>query len=142
MPKALTDRLAAVQVRNINDLVERYIVLRNRVADKARELKALETQVKPELEELEREMLEISNSTGVESFKTAAGTVFKTTKSYVTMKDREAFMRFALETGDYGLITNHVGKAHAVELIEEGVPLETLGVDYTVEQVMSFRKPS
>lgn len=124
----------------IEQKVARYINLRNRVADKARELKVLEAEVKLELEELEREMLEISNSTGVESFKTAAGTVFKTTKSYVTMKDREAFIRFALETGDYGLITNHIGKAHAVELIEEGVPLETLGVDYIVEQVMQFRK--
>jgi hypothetical protein len=124
----------------IEQKVARYIELRNQVADKARELKVLEAEVKPELEELEREMLEISNSTGVESFKTAAGTVFKTTKSYVTMKDREAFIRFALETGDYGLITNHIGKAHAVELIEEGVPLETLGVDYVVEAVMQFRK--
>ena len=124
----------------IEQKVARYIELRNQVADKARELKTLETLVKPELEELEREMLETSNSTGVESFKTAAGTVFKTTKSYVTMKNREAFIRFALDTGDYGLITNHIGKAHAVELIEEGVPLETLGVDYIVEQVMQFRK--
>ena len=124
----------------IEQKVARYIELRNQVADKARELKTLETLVKPELEKLEREMLEISNSTGVESFKTAAGTVFKTTKSYVTMKDREAFIRFALETGDCGLITNHIGKAHAIELIEEGTPLEILGVDYIVEQVMQFRK--
>lgn len=124
----------------VEQKVARYITLRNQVADKARELKTLEAQVKTELDALESEMLAISNSTGVESFKTAAGTVFKTTKSYVTMKDRDAFIRFALDTCDYGLITNHVGKAHAIELIEEGVPPETLGVDYIVEQVMQFRK--
>jgi hypothetical protein len=123
-------------------MVEEYIRLRNQVAEKAKELKVLKDHVDPLLEALENQMLAISNETGVNSFATDAGTVFKTTKSYVSMADKEAFLKYAIENNDFGLITNHIAKAHAEELLEAGVPLDVLGIKYTVEQTMSFRKAS
>lgn len=120
----------------IDTLVAEYVKLRA-------ERHALATQdkiLKEQMTELENQMLGISNDLGVNSFKTDYGTVFKTTKTYVSVQDREALDRYAVENNDLGVFTNHVSKTHIVELLEAGTPQETLGVNFYAESTMQFRK--
>lgn len=120
----------------IDTLVAEYVRLRDERHVLATQDKALKAQ----MTQLEVQMLDISNELGVNSFKTDYGTVFKTTKTYASVTDREALERYAIENNDLGVFTNHVSKTHIVELLEAGTPQETLGVNFYAESVMQFRK--
>ena len=129
---------------NIAELVQEYRRIRDQLDSKRTAYNTFESGAKDAMEKLELEMLAISNQTGVDSFKTPYGTVFKTTKSYARLSEgeigRELRDAYALETKDFGLYTAHVNKAHAVELMEEGINLEEIGIVYQTEYVMQFRK--
>lgn len=120
----------------IDTLVAEYVKLR----DERHALAARDKLLKEQMTALENQMLDISNNLGVNSFKTDYGTVFKTTKTYVSVQDREALDRYAVENKDLGVFTNHVCKLHIIELLEAGMPQETLGVNFYAESVMQFRK--
>lgn len=120
----------------IDELIKAYIVIR----DERHALAARDKLLKEQMTALENQMLDISNNLGVNSFKTDHGTVFKTTKTYVSVQDREALDRYAVENNDLGVFTNHVSKTHIVELLEAGLPQETLGVNFYAESIMQFRK--
>lgn len=120
----------------IEKLVEEYLALRTQRS----ELEAQSKLLKEQMTVLENQMLDLSTQLGVNSFKTQFGTVFKTTKTYVSVKNREALEQYVVDNNDLGLFTNHVNKAHVLELLESGIPPETLGVEFNAESVMQFRK--
>ena len=120
----------------IDTLVAEYVRLR----DERHALATQDKALKEQMNQLEVQMLDISNELGVNSFKTDYGTVFKTTKTYASVTDREALERYAIENNDLGVFTNHVSKTHIVELLEAGTPQEILGINYYAENTMQFRK--
>jgi hypothetical protein len=120
----------------IEELIAEYITLRDARHDLARQDKDLKFM----MEALERQMLELANDLNVTSFKTKHGTAFKTTKTYVSVTDRAALERYVLDNNDLGVFTNHVNKAHVVELLETGIDPAMLGVEFNAENVMQFRK--
>jgi len=124
----------------ISEVVEEYISLRNDIAAKRKEYKDLEALNKELMNELELRILEVANSTGVDSFKTVNGTAYKTIKKYATNSDRAARDKYAIESGDLGLFTNHVNKAHLLELMDDGLDPEDVGITYTEEQAINIRK--
>lgn len=125
---------------NIDETVGQYIDLRNQVADKKKEFEAFKKECEEDMKLLEAEILEVSNVTGVESFKTPHGTAYRTTKTYAKVFDAEARINYAKETGDFGLFTSHVAKKHAMELLDDGMDPSIFGVDVETEAVIQFRK--
>jgi len=124
----------------INDIVNQYIGLRNAIASKKKEFDQFKKDNEEVMRALEMQILEVSKSTGVDSFKTEFGTAFRTTKTYAKLFDADARIKYALESGDFGLFTSHVNKLHTIELLNEGVDPSSLGVDYESEEVIQFRK--
>ena len=127
---------------NISDTIKSYIDLRSQLDDKRKEYKDFESMVKEQMEMLETQILEECNTTGVESFKTAYGTAFKTTKTYARIFDTEARNQYIKETGDFALITAHVNKTHVQELLDTGVDPSEFGGEFTTEQAIQIRKPT
>lgn len=127
---------------NISDMVAEYITLRNEVAEKKKEFDDFKKSHNNRMVELELSILEVSQETGVNSFKTEFGTAYKTIKKYATNADREAREEYARKTGDFGLFTNHVNKAHLIELMEmdEEFDPESVGINYSEEQAINIRK--
>ena len=125
---------------NISNVVEQYMSLRQALDAKRKEYKDFEASIKEEMTELELQILEVSNTTGVESFKTKFGTAYKTTQKFARSFDRQAVIDYAQRTGDFGLFTNHINKAHVIELMEEGEDPSAFGVDYQEEQTINIRK--
>jgi len=124
----------------INEIVAEYIDLRNRVANKKKEFDEFKKECEVDMKELELQILNVSNETGVDSFKTEFGTAYKSIKTYAKLFDAEARIEYAKRTGDFGLFTGHVSKAHAIELLDEGVDPSELGIDIDSEQCVLFRK--
>ena len=86
----------------INELVHQYIQLRDDLAEKRKEYNAFEDETKMQMASLEAQLLEISNETGADSFKTEFGTAFRTTKDYARIAPgaREQVDEYAMRTGN------------------------------------------
>jgi hypothetical protein len=129
---------------NIAELVKEYREIRDSLSIKRKEFETYEKAAKDDMEHLEMQMLAISNDTGVDSFKTEYGTVFKTTKTYARLdageESKELRNQYIMATGDFGFITGHISKAHVEELIQEGIDPSTFGVVYERQLSMQFRK--
>lgn len=131
---------------NIKDLIKEYRNIRDELDIKRKEYQDFEKQCKEEMLALETQMIDISNETGVDSFKTEYGTAFRTTKDYVRLSAgedaKELRNKYLLETQDFGILTAHLNKTHCKELLSDGVDLASIGIDYIQEVSMGFRKPT
>lgn len=129
----------------VDDLVNQYIQIRDDLGDKRKLFKEFEETAKMTMAELEARMLEVSNATGVNSFKTPYGTAFKTVKDYarVAPGSREELDAWVLKTGKTQVFTSHLSKVAVKELMElEGfIPAEA-GIEYIQEDVIQIRKPT
>lgn len=125
----------------IDEVVNQYIDLRNQIADKKKEFESFKKDCEVTMKELEVAILEVSNNTGVNSFKTEFGTAYRSTKTYAKLFDADARIEYAKRTGDFGLFTGHVSKAHALELFDEGaIDPSDIGIDIDREDTILFRK--
>lgn len=130
----------------ISDLVKEFRDIRDDLDTKRKAYNKFEAESKEKMLELETQMLNICNETGVDSFKTKNGTAYKTKKTYARLltgdDGRERREEYAIRTGDFGLFTSHVNKTHAKELQDEGFNLSEIGVDWIEENAIGFRKPT
>jgi len=131
---------------NIAELVQEYRDIRAHMDAARKTYQQIEKESKEKMFELETQMLNICNETGVDSFKTPHGTAYRTIKTYARLgagpEAREAREKYALETGDFGLFTSHVNKTHSKELLDDGVNLAEIGIDWIEEYTIGFRKPT
>lgn len=115
---------------NLAEPVKEYIELRDKrdaVKKKVREILA---SIEQRMDELEAMFLDQLQQSGMESVRTAAGTVFLSTKSAATVKDWDAVVAFIAETGLQALYEKRVNKSIVEEVIQEtGAPPP--GVQYT-----------
>lgn len=131
---------------NIGEIIKEYRDLRENLDAARKVFTQLEKDTDLRMLELETQMLELSRKLGVESFRTEYGTAFKTTKTYARLSAgenaRELREEYAMKTGDFGLFTAHVNKTHAKELLDAGVNLADVGIDWVEEYTFRFQKPS
>lgn len=125
---------------NIGDKVSHYIGLRAELDEARKVFKVVEKRVKSEMQELEVEILIVAQDMGVKAFPTEMGTAYIATKTYASVEDREAMIKYATDSGDFGLFTNHVNKNHLAELIDDRIEPLSLGVNYSVEKTINIRK--
>ena len=128
----------------ISDIVQEYRDVRAGLDAARKAFEKYEKSCKTRMQELEVIMLDKCNEMGVDSFSTENGTVFRTTKTYARlsqgMEAAELRQMYTLKTGDFGLFTAHVNKTHAKELLDAGVNLAEVGIDWVVEDTVQFRK--
>lgn len=124
---------------NFEKMVDTYVRLR----DKKKEMdeahaKRLEPLVTA-MEQLEQAMLSKLNDTGQDSAKTAAGTVYKTTKQSAPVADKAAFMRYIIGSEGWDFLdvkANVTAVAKAVE--ENGEPPP--GVNWNTRVAVGVRR--
>jgi len=128
----------------VNELVKEYISKRDALSEKRKEFTDFESVTKMEMADLEAQILEISNDTGVESFKTEFGTAFRTTKDYARIAPgaRDEVDEYVLKSGNTQIFTSHISKAAVKELMNEGVNPAEMGIEYIQEDVVQIRKPT
>lgn len=95
---------------DIESLVKAYITLRDqKAALKAEQAEAMKPYDEA-LAKLESQALTILNQSGVESMKTAAGTVYSTTSTSATVADKSAFMDYITQNGAFDLLDIRANK--------------------------------
>ena len=106
----------------IDELVGKYVQLRDRKAEMDSEHKLRVARVNEALDKIESILLKEFSESGLESVRTPAGTAYTVTRTSATVADREVFLTFAVD-GHLDMLENRVSKSAVEEYIEaSGVP--------------------
>jgi hypothetical protein len=124
----------------LSDAVSLYIRLRDQKAQMKAEYEAAVAPVIERMEKLEAKLLEIFNTTGMDSVKTEFGTAYATTRTSATVADRNAFMEFVKAHEEWALLDVRASKA-AVEQFRAANDNELPpGVNLREERVVNVRR--
>ncbi|RKY42304.1 MAG: hypothetical protein DRP85_03195 [Candidatus Makaraimicrobium thalassicum] len=124
----------------VADMIDLYVTIRNEISMKKKLFTEFEKEAKKELAVIELDLLEKARDMGVQSFKTEHGTAFQTVKKYTSVTDREKLIEYVESTQDYTVFTNNISKAHIINLMDDGLDPADIGIAYSEEQVIQFRK--
>lgn len=123
------------------DLIAKYVSLRDqRIAAEKRFAEWRKENFDTTMDEIEGKLLDICNSSGVDSLKTKAGTAYKKSSVSVTTADGDAFRTYVIDTRQYELADLRPNKTAINEVINAGKPLPP-GVNRAVFQVINVNRP-
>lgn len=116
----------------VNELVEKYIKLRD-LKDKITRL--MNDKLEPvnfKIDEIEYQLKEFLDETGQSSAKTDAGTFFKKVNHSVTVENMDAVVEFIKEKNAYDILESRVNKTVTMRYLEEGVSVPGIKVSSIV----------
>ena len=125
----------------IDDIVDRYIQLRDLKAKKTADLKAALEDIDLAMEKCERFIMNHLNTNGMESCGTAAGTAFKSNVTSATVADWPALLDWIKAEGAWSMLERKVNKTAVVEFRTEHDDLPP-GVNWREETVVRIRRAS
>ncbi|CAB4124787.1 hypothetical protein UFOVP55_28 [uncultured Caudovirales phage] len=95
---------AYILPENIDELVDQYVTLRNKLKDSDEGHKKKTRNARDYLEALNNKLLERLNDVGGESVKTKHGTVYRSTKRSATIADGDVFRTFITSNSLFDLV--------------------------------------
>lgn len=123
----------------ISELVEAYIKLRDRKAQIKAEYDGKVALVQEKIDKIEAVLLKAFQDTGMESVKTEAGTAYKTTRSTASVADRDVFMQYVVQNGEWPLLEVRCSK-QAVEQYKAANEELPPGITWREEVVVNVRR--
>lgn len=125
----------------LSELVAVYIRLRDEKASLKAEYDEKLAPIDKKLEAIEAKLLEVFHSTGMESVKTEHGTAYMSTRTTVSVADRDAFMEF-IKSGDHWSMMEVRAAKTAVEQYKAANDELPPGVNWRSEVVVNIRRSS
>lgn len=125
---------------DVDRLVEAYVACRDHLAGERKKFKDIEKDHKSTLSTIENAIMELADQQGVESFKTASGTAFKTKKDFVSVENWPAALDHMIANDLTHLLTKSVGKAAAKEYMDEHGGALPPGLKYGYIPTISIRR--
>lgn len=120
-------------------LVEKYMELRRRKTEINRQAKEAVAAIDADLDVLSSELMNICNVTGLESFRTDFGTVYRTLKTKFFTSDMAEFMDYVESTGRIDLLERRVSQTALLAMFEAGEELPP-GITPDQEYQLTVRK--
>lgn len=126
---------------NIDDLVDQYVRLRDKIkeADDAHKKKV--QPAKTHLELLNNTLLERLNNLGGESVKTASGTVYRTSKRSASIADGSVFREYVIDNAEWNLVDWRANSTAVDDYIKSN-EVPPPGVNFSVHYVVGVRRPT
>lgn len=121
------------------EVVKLYIQLRDKKAELKAEYEAKVADIDEKLDTLEAKLLQVFNESGMDSVRTEFGTAYVATRNSVSVVDRDAFLSFVRETGDFSLLEVRPSRSAVPEFAAaNGEPPP--GVTIRTERVVNIRR--
>lgn len=141
MSDEVIDQTAATAVpsHTIEDVVARYVALRDKKAALKAELDKATEKIDEGMVRLERFMLDYLNKTGLSSVGTGEFTAYKASVTSVTTGDKQAFLDYVKEQEAWGLLDVRPSKTAVVEFRTENDDLPP-GINWREENVVRIRR--
>lgn len=124
---------------NVNEIVDRYIALRDRKSVIKKEYEDKVANIDKILEKAEAVMLKRFEEMGIESIKTSAGTVYKSTRTSATVGDWDAFLAH-VRTHEAWEMLEHRAAKKAVEEFKAANDDLPPGINWRAEVVVNVRR--
>lgn len=124
---------------NFNDVVTKYIQLRDKKAQIKAEYDVKVAKIDEVMDKVEGKLIEYFQDTGLESIRTDAGTAYKTTRTSATVADWDAFLAHVVDTENYHLLEHRASKKAVEEYkqVNEDLPP---GVNWREEIVVNIKR--
>lgn len=124
----------------MDDLVQRYIEIRNKKAEIKAEYEANVGKYDAALDKIEAVLLQKFNELGVDSVKTSSGTAYVSVRTQATLADWDAYRAFLSKQEDpYMFVERRVSKA-AVEQYKTAHEELPPGVNWVETRTVNFRR--
>jgi len=121
--------------------VNQYIQIRNDLDAKRKEYQEIERELKAQLEDIQFEILNISDELGVDSLKTEFGTAYRSVKTSYRILDWEAYLEWAEQHGALHTLQKRVTKSAVDEVVNEDLDGDLPpGLDLYSEVTINIRK--
>jgi xanthine dehydrogenase molybdopterin-binding subunit B len=122
-----------------DELVEKYIKLRERKAELKSQYEAKVGQVDTLMSQIEAVILTTFQQTGMDSVRTAAGTAYKSTRTSATIADWDSFLAFVKANGAFEMLERRCNKT-AVEQFRAANDDLPPGVNFRAEVTIGVRR--
>lgn len=123
----------------LDEVIDKYIKLRDKKAVFKNEYEQKVAQIDDALAKIENKLLEIFQSTGMDSMKTGAGTAYVSLRTSATVGDREAFMKFVQDNNEWPLLEVKPSKTAVAEYRAANDDLPP-GINWREERVVNVRR--
>lgn len=127
----------------LDDLVTTYLTIRTERNTLKNQWEIRDAELKADLEELERAMLQACNEINADSIRTGSGTIIKSLKETYTCGDWDNFKQFVVENNALDLLQQRISQTNFKEFMstrqDEGLPP---GISTMREVAITVRKPS
>ena len=104
---------------NVENLVTKYIELRDRKAQIEKELEAEKAKLTKLMDAIEERLKGLMHDTGTKSLKTDHGTAYIAYKDSATVADWDALLDFIVTNENWDLLERRVSKTAVKHLMEE-----------------------
>jgi hypothetical protein len=123
----------------LSDLVAKYIELRDRKAQHKAEYEQKVAVLEESMDKIEAKLLELFQSTGMESIKTDAGTAYQSVRTSTSVADKEAFLEFVKTREEWSLLDVRASKLAVEQFVaaNEDIPP---GINLRQEKVVNVRR--
>lgn len=126
----------------MDKLAKIYLKIRGRIQEVTQELEKQIDDLKEQQAEVANAMKEQMKALGVDSVKTAQGTVMLRTTTRYDTQDWDAFKSFVLETGAIDLFERRIAQTNMANYLAENPGLLPPGLNAKSEIAVSVRKPT
>lgn len=124
---------------NLSELVEKYIIVRDKKASLKADYEAKVSVVDQAMEKIEALILSSFAESGTESCRTESGTAYKTTRLYANVADWDIALEHIKRTENWSMLEKRVSKK-AVEEYMEANEEAPPGVSTRTEVVINVRR--
>ena len=127
----------------LDDLVTTYLTIRTERNTLKNQWETKDSELKADLDELERAMLVACNEINADSIRTGSGTIIKSLKETYTCGDWDNFKQFVVDNNALDLLQQRISQTNFKEFMstrqEEGLPP---GISTLREVSITVRKPT
>lgn len=127
----------------LDDLVTTYLTIRTERNTLKNQWEIRDSELKADLEELERAMLVACNEINADSIRTGSGTIIKSLKETYTCGDWDNFKQFVVDNNALDLLQQRISQTNFKEFMstrqDEGLPP---GISTLREVSITVRKPT
>ena len=127
----------------LDDLVTTYLTIRTERNTLKNQWEIKDSELKADLDELERAMLVACNEINADSIRTGSGTIIKSLKETYTCGDWDNFKQFVVDNNALDLLQQRISQTNFKEFMstrqDEGLPP---GISTLREFAITVRKPT
>ena len=124
---------------NIDNIVERYIQMRDKKAQFKQEFDAKVAKLDEMMKRVEGVLLKHFQDTGVESVATVHGTAYTSSRTSATVADWDTFINFVKDTDHWDMLEKRCSKTVVAEFKDEHQDLPP-GLNWTSELTVNIRR--